>query len=169
MADRTMPHKVVSANIKLTDNHLKSIGRVSVNWSLLEFYLGKAIGEMLGPDPKIGRIVTTRLTAANMMEIFRHLATFKDHEGKLSDELNTILAAIRAAQSQRRLIIHGVWAADDDGSPLVLGYYGKDDQRVLADAVKMSVEDIENIAASVSTVTESFITWWGSARSVLVP
>ena len=169
MAKKPTKAKRYSPSLELTDDHFKAIGKVAVNWSRLEFLLGRAIAELLGTDLKPGRIITTRLSAENLIEIFKQLAEYRDPNGKFTNDLNKLYKCLDKARQKRRLIIHGIWAADEEGNPKVLQYYGKADNRILAKTHNMSVQDIKAIHDDVWVAVKAFQLWWDSVRDALIP
>ena len=55
-------------DIDIPDEHLTVIGKVFLNWSLLEFILTRIISSLLNVDYKTGRIITRTMNCAEKIK-----------------------------------------------------------------------------------------------------
>ena len=98
----------------IPDEHLTVIGKVFLNWSLLEFILTRIISSLLNLDHKTGRIITCTMNYAEKIRKIKELANHTQVEN--STNLKEILIKFDSAREKRNDIAHGVWAQDDDNN-----------------------------------------------------
>ena len=108
----------------IPNEHLTVIGKVFLNWSLLEFILTRIISSLLNVDHKTGRIITRTMNCAEKIKKIKELAKHTQVEN--STNLKEILIKIDSAREKRNDIVHGVWAQDDDNNYYIVKYsHGK--------------------------------------------
>lgn len=94
----------------LTDEHLKAIGLVAVNWSHIESTLSSIIWDIAKLRTMRGRAITTHLSEKTKGDMCLALAneTFRGHpeEAELKEHITMILNQLH---QKRNTIIHGLW------------------------------------------------------------
>src|SRR2546428_8736610 len=93
------------------DDHLKAIGQITVNFTLLESQLQFLVWTLIGPDQRLGQTITAELSFRAVQtvagSVFRHRYV---HSEKI-DELSNLLKRVSQVAEKRNQIIHSLWAA----------------------------------------------------------
>ena len=100
-----------SLTTPIDDEHLAAIGRVSVNFALLEFQLAEALRAALGADMSAGRIVIAHLSFRRMLDVLASLARLRLANDPRLDDLEDVLSAASAAEDSRNQLLHSTWIA----------------------------------------------------------
>ena len=96
----------------VSDEHLRAIGAIVVNWSALELVMELMILSLYEIEIRRGLILTSNLSFQNKLTILRVLAT----HGAIKDKVearacNSLLDRIDKAHIKRNIVAHGWWAA----------------------------------------------------------
>jgi hypothetical protein len=100
----------------ISDDHLRAIGLVSVNFQYVESYIAFVTWWLIGSDSAIAQAVTSQLS-------FRKLCDLCDTLVRLRTQDEAVLAAVRHlmtkaadAEGRRNQLLHSMWIWSDDGS-----------------------------------------------------
>jgi hypothetical protein len=142
----------------LTDNHLRAIGAVVVNWSTLEVLMELFILGLYEITPDRGLVITSNLSFQNKLTILRVLATrgaIKD-----ADEAKSfagLLDRIEKAHQKRNAIAHGWWSAGNaDGLArrMAIRVRGR---RLSTESEQVPLMDVEAVANDLLDVWEKML------------
>jgi hypothetical protein len=98
----------MSPHIKLGDDYLRAIGRITVNFSQLELYVSFSIWNLLGTDQRLARACIARTSFQNQLHLLASLA----RERMTQQEVNQMDGFIKKASDaelQRNEITHSSW------------------------------------------------------------
>ena len=139
----------------IPDEHLTVIGKVFLNWSLLEFILTRIISSLLDVDYKTGRIITRTMNCAEKIKKIKELAKHTQVENLTN--LKEILIKIDSAREKRNDIAHGVWAQDDDNNYYIVKYsHGKPQDPI---KIKMPIGELNSIYEEVKSALGALMDW----------
>ena len=93
----------------LTNEQILAVGKVAVEWAMLEFVLHAHGSNMLRMHSNTFWILTRKPDAQTMALTLKELAPKHLPTGTDTEAFFGILARIKDAQDQRNEIIHGVW------------------------------------------------------------
>lgn len=102
----------LEGNISLVREKL--IGRLVINWSLLESSLNNLVWDFLNLDVSRGRVMTSRMDVRNLVSTIRDLGAICAEESDFF-KLSPILDEIDILREQRNLVVHGIWAVTKRG------------------------------------------------------
>jgi hypothetical protein len=161
---------ITSYDTDISDAQLQAIGKVAVNWSLLEFLINRVIADLLSITPKEGRIVVSAMNLRPRLDILRLLAELHDWPEVELESLKKVTERIDKAREQHNLIVHGLWVEDNAGCPYLVKYTGKKGRnRSSGEYVRMKIDDINTIAQEVASALGAFDTWWLARRAASIP
>jgi hypothetical protein len=146
MNDKPYPDEF---NINLPDEYLIAIGKVNVQWGMLETIVDLAIGTLGGfqlYDPR-SAIMTAHMTWPLKMDVLESLVTALavDHQ-HLSPKFQISKPLLKKAQEGRNRIIHGQWGYED-GKASKLRATARGKLKTSIDPI--TVSEIEGIAKDV--------------------
>jgi hypothetical protein len=61
-------------------------------------------------------------------------------------------------------VIHGVWAKDSDGKFYILWHRGKQQNRILGEAIPAEASEMQRIALEIASIAEGLIIWWNARK-----
>lgn len=156
--------QLLLSGARLPPEQFQAIGKLTAQWSFLEWQVGHAISIMLQIGPKEGRIVTTQMNMRPKLEILELLSRLKLDDDRQQKMKNTA-AAIRELHPLRNEIVHGLWAenAENTGDYYLVWASGNGQNRIKPRATKVTTTDVENITAQVDDINRAM----DAMRSVL--
>lgn len=100
------------------DEHLRSIGQITVNFSLLELSLCMFIW-FLNPvgdvwsfeQQRVGQIITARLGFQTLLDLLSSLFRHRIGNPEAIEQLDSLLARASGAYQKRNEVTHSFWAA----------------------------------------------------------
>ena len=101
------------------DNHLKSIGDITVSFALLESQLQTLIGSMLNERQRIGQIITAELSFKGLKALL--VSLYIERHGKDDVDfvqLKELVSRCGQAEEKRNQITHSIWAAGKDAESI---------------------------------------------------
>lgn len=133
----------------VSDNHLRAIGAVVVNWTAIEMVMELTILGLYEISPDRGLVITSNLSFQNKLTILRILAL----RGAVADpgeadNLADILKRIENANSQRNRIVHGLWGPNAVQGLAELKAIRVRGRRLSTVSEKVSLSEVEEIARS---------------------
>jgi hypothetical protein len=106
---------VARRELKLSDKHLRALGRINADFQELEFILIGSLGIVLG-DENVGSIVASYLPFKGLTELLEALVKDKfPPPGEQMEALSGLFKRIRAAEDERNRFIHSSWAVQPSG------------------------------------------------------
>ena len=98
----------------LTDDMYAAIGRVTVNFQMLEAAIMMTTGALLSSDPKVGQIATSQLSfdrlCTTLDGLLRHLVP----DQQMHTLLTAALAKASSAEQLRNTILHSFFLAHEE-------------------------------------------------------
>jgi hypothetical protein len=113
-ADRAMSDRAKS---RLSDEHIRAIGGITVNFEVLKLALAAACWSQIGADERIGQAVTAQLSFRRLCELCEALMDLRVPDDALRAEAHGILARAIHLKGERDRVIHAVLALGDAGDP----------------------------------------------------
>lgn len=119
--ERDMPLNHTSIYAELTDEHFKSIGRIVVEWSNIEFLLGVLLSRLLITPEFLARSYTDHMSAVRLQEsikegvdIHRYRYGCKVISGTVLEEISAITNRVTVLRSTRNKFAHFCWSRSTD-------------------------------------------------------
>jgi len=107
---------VLARAAAINDDQLRAMGRVIVNWSVLENHVSIGIGTLLGAT--IGQVLALLVPVRSfrqrrdmLVHVFKE--TWPDKQAAFG-ELLSIMKTVDVQYAVRNRVAHGVWGIDDD-------------------------------------------------------
>ena len=105
--------------MSIPDSHLKSIGKLAVNFQFIETVLVFYLCNLINPNQAVGHIVATQLPFGRLCIVVRALFEIRYTEKELRERLSDLLTKAGQLEEKRNQYFHSVWGVDDDsGSPM---------------------------------------------------
>ena len=139
-----------------TDDHLIAIGKVVIESACLEFTLQLAIWQILGLPEEKASYITGHLGLDGRLTLFQEVAPSffpKLAHGKLKEKIE----AARKANTERNLIIHGLWEPGKD-SPTNIHKYKKEKGVYALRHKNFTPKKIEIIAKQIAEANKGLLT-----------
>jgi hypothetical protein len=116
----TMPDQPYPDELKntLPDIYLTAIGRVSVNWGMLESIMDLAISKFAAfehDDPR-GAIVTAHMSWPQKMDVLEAFASLMREDYPHLAKFDALKPLLKKAQEGRNRVSHGQWGTQADGT-----------------------------------------------------
>lgn len=147
----------------IPDDYARSMGRILVQWSYVEWKLRQITYRLLDIDPKRGRVAVREPRVDEFVGMFLQLMRLNGID--LGTEfLAKLPNDLRDAKIERDLVAHSVWLKADDGKLLVLKYSGnwkpdghssKITRRELPEGVEVTLDGLESIRAFMAGIADS--------------
>lgn len=116
-----MPLNHSSIYAELTDEHFKSIGKIVVEWSNIEFLLGKLLSRLLITPEFLARTYTDRMNAYSLQDAIKesvdiHHFRYQDKliSHKTLEEITDINESITRLRATRNKFAHFCWTRSND-------------------------------------------------------
>jgi len=101
------------------DKHLIALGKITVNFQLVEHHLAKMIWALLGNDMEAARTVTAELPFKTLVAVASSLYRLKVAQPASVAKMQDVMSRACAAEGERNQMIHSTWIAnsptDDPG------------------------------------------------------
>jgi len=144
------------------ENHLKSIGDITVSFAMLELQIQMLIGSMLNEHQRIGQIITAELSFKNLKALVISLYIeqhSKDDEdfGRLKELIN------RAGQAEekRNQITHSVWGAGKDAESITrIKTTAKEKYGIRFQFDDVTSGDLEALAIEIKVLAHDIQNFW---------
>jgi hypothetical protein len=138
----------------ISDEHLKAIGQIAIDFGRLEYFLDAFVGFLLGNDAVVGEIVCRNHESfAKRVSIMSELFELKYTDENLREQFKQIVSEIRKIQEQRNAMFHSSWflgRADDTDVLVRIARKGTNRYSVFTD------DDLRKMALTVRTVLDEF-------------
>ena len=131
--------------IHVSDDHLKAIGLITIQFSRLEFTLLKTLGLLIDKDGTTSDIILGPMSFSRQLQLLVNLGTYKRPD--LKDKLKDFAIRARTAEEKRNRIAHSFWGLSDDARRVVR--YKIDASKhatTVMQTQEIAVKDLEEIA-----------------------
>ena len=98
----------------LNDNFLQALGRITVNIQTLETVLSFITWSLIGPDQKVGMIITSQMSFKRLCNLLGALFRHKVQSPERVEELNDLLRRAATVEQRRNTVIHSTWSTSDE-------------------------------------------------------
>jgi len=97
---------------QIPEEHLKTIGQITVNFTLLELYVKMFIWRLLGTetDQDLGNIITSNRSFRYLLNLLGSLYTYMSTDSEKISQLNGLLTRVEGVAKERNTIIHSYYA-----------------------------------------------------------
>lgn len=142
--------------IQLSDEHVKSIGKIVVIFAVLEFTISSCIHRLIGAigtDHPVGEIITAELSFSQKVTLLSSLYKFRLNDTEKLTELEKLLRRVALAEEKRNAVIHSIWASGDTRDTATrIKTTAKRKQGLKFQFQKLSVEELDEIADFIDEV-----------------
>lgn len=97
------------AELPLTDQHFRCIGKVAAYFTLLEEMLSYVIWSFIGSEQPLGQIITAGLSFKQKISLLSSLYLYRMNRDKEPAELKKLLSRATQSEDKRNTILHSVW------------------------------------------------------------
>jgi hypothetical protein len=96
----------------IPEKYLQAIGKITVNFSILELKLAFCIWELIGSSQRIGQLVTAKLTFPQLIALLKSIYRERVKERSRQEKLLKLLDKAETAGRKRNAVVHAAWAVD---------------------------------------------------------
>ena len=143
------------------DGHLNAIGRVTVNFAMLESSVAFLIWQLTGTEQPTAQAITAELSFRQLIALASSLYRRYDVVGDDAARFETILNRAVQAEERRNRITHSVWGAGKQRETVTrIKTTAKKSVGLKHQFEQMSVSDLEaeaNFIASVADEVQRFM------------
>lgn len=130
---------------------LESIGRMTVDFAMLEHSLSFFIWQLMGYKQFVGQAVTAQLSFRQLIDIFASL--FRLCIGN-NTKLKEIVRSLNHAAKRRNQIVHSFWGAGGkQGLSMRFKITAKAKNGLQHQSEKVTVEDIQKFAEEIESLS----------------
>lgn len=102
---------MTSISTVLSDAHLRAIGNVAVQWSILEYHMEQAIWALGSLATLNGRALTAQMGNKMRRDVIESLANEFIVDEALRDRLDKILSNVKELGGERNRVVHALWGS----------------------------------------------------------
>jgi hypothetical protein len=137
--------------LPLGDDHLKAIGRVTANWTMIEYTLERYIWFQVSMGHDVGKCLTTHMSYPQRLQAVLTLChdTFMSYRKEQVEALRKFADRMtKGPYAKRNDIVHATWEADEETGAATIA---KRTARVELKEMPLpyTVEQIESIAREI--------------------
>jgi hypothetical protein len=144
------------------DQHLKSIGDITVSFAMLESQIQMLIGSMLNERQRIGQIVTAELSFKNLKALL--VSLFIERHGKDDEDyeqLKKLITRAGQAEEKRNQITHSVWGAGKDADSITrIKATAKEKHGIRFQFQDVSSDDLSALAIEIKVLAHDIQNYW---------
>jgi hypothetical protein len=98
----------------LSDEHLREIGRITINFATLDFHLAFAIGSLLTQDQAVAQMVAHELSFKQKLALFSSLVQHKlpastKATAECATDFENYVSRCAQLEERRNQVAHSVW------------------------------------------------------------
>lgn len=154
--------KIIEMSSTLSEKHLAEIGRVTVQFALLEFHIRELVHWLLDRPSNVAAVITSELSFRNLYQLAS--ALIKERSPELSAEFRLILKAVSMAEDRRNQISHSLWGSGGGAVAVRTKYSAKVGRGLHLAREEMTAEDIFQVSALVSVAAYDVESFHASLR-----
>ena len=138
----------------VSEGVIKALGRLTVDFNMLEQVLAFRIWQLLGVnDQAVGRIATADLQYSLLVAKFYALCLQRNGQPE-STELEELRSRLIAVGDERNRMIHSVWGGGQDSdSSIALKFTARGKKGLRTSFENFRPKDIEDVAEEIRTLT----------------
>lgn len=139
----------------LTDDHFKAIGRISVNFSNLEFMMKLCVNYLVGGGQDEGLMLTAHLGFLQLTTVLHQLYRRKNvTDSARLTEIDALVGHIDTARISRDTIVHSNWFYAEDGEAFGFKFPRGRPKWFSPTVSKMKPSDLEDVAKTIKNLTD---------------
>jgi len=142
--------------VPLSDEYLRAIGRITVNFAVLERGISSCVESLISSDPKLGHIITAGLSFRSLLDLLSSLYKYRNDNPNAITKLDKLIAQIARTGQKRDIITHSFWVIDfpgDEREEKIRGKItAKRNKGLMFQVEKVSVEELNKIADEIAEV-----------------
>jgi len=144
------------------DQHLKSIGDITVSFALLESQIQSLIGSMLNEKQRIGQIITAELSFKNLRALM--VSLFIERHGTENVDfakLKDLMTRSGQVEDKRNQITHSIWGAGKDPDTITrIKATAKEKHGILFQFEDVSADYLSQFATEIKGLAEEIQRYW---------
>ncbi|GEM_PF-3282490 len=141
-------------NKSMPDRDVRGIGRVVVNFQLLEFTVVRLIWILADTDQEIGERITGCVNFRSLCDLLQSLFLYRVKEPSLVKEFQSLMKRIDEAANGRNKVVHSWWFIDiESGSSSRLKPKKKSSPSALRSFYDSQDIDYDDLSRSILAVT----------------
>jgi len=144
------------------DQHLKSIGDITVSFALLESQIQSLIGSLLNERQRIGQIITAELPFKNLIALM--ISLYIERHGKEDADfkkLKGLMTHARQVEDKRNQITHSIWGANKDADTITrIKTRAKEKHGIRFYFEDTSSDCLADFATEIKVLTEEIQRFW---------
>lgn len=144
------------------DQHLKSIGDITVSFTLLESQIQTLIGSMLNERQRIGQVITAELSFKNLRALM--ISLYIERHGKEDadfEKLKELMTNAGKVEEKRNQITHSIWGAGKDANTITrIKTTAKEKHGIRFHFEDVSSGDLADFATEIKVLSEEIQRYW---------
>jgi hypothetical protein len=142
----------------IDDGHLKAIGEIVVNFSVLEMELSEWVNSLMLAEGSIGEIVTAEMSYRSKIALASSLCRYRFKDSERLDKVDKLLRRLKLAGEQRNNVVHAYWSSGADESKVKRSKKtAKLRQGLRFHVQEMSLEELGEIADLIGNVANEVL------------
>jgi hypothetical protein len=144
---------VVKLKTPVSDEHLKALGQVIVNFALLETHVAMLTWALIGKNQRVGQIITAGLSFRSLLTLTSSLWKHQVSDPERTAEFEALLEDAQEAEQRRNVLTHSLWGAGESpGTVTRVKATAKPRKGLRHQFQQMSVKELNDIADFISEV-----------------
>jgi len=115
-----MGNSIILGEDNLTDDFIKAVGRLTINFSHLEFSFSLFCGSQMGIKEPINEIITSELSFKQIVNITSGIFREIEKDPEMIEQFNKILASAWKLEEERNKIIHSFYGRGDEPNDKII-------------------------------------------------
>lgn len=142
----------------MTEDHLKQLGRINVNFSVLEIHLLLLTWGLISEKQAIGKAITSGMTFNSISNIFSSLCKVVIDNPVVLREFEETIIRVNEINVRRNQIIHSYWITEVESKNISRLKFKADGFKGLKQTVEsISAEDIKKIADDIGAMVKELM------------
>ncbi len=137
------------------EEHLKSIGDITVSFAALESFIQYLVGSMLDANQRIGQVITIELSFKNLRALL--ISLYIEKHGKEDEDfkrLRELMTRAGQVEEKRNQITHSTWGYNSDTKTITrMKATAKEKRGFRFQHENISAEDLSKFAAEIRILT----------------
>ena len=143
----------------LTDDHLKQLGRITVNFQLIETVFSFLLWQLNDPkDQRKGQILTSRMSFSRICDVLVSLAKYVLSDDERAGRIKEFVRQASQLEQKRNSVIHSAWTSGVEGDVSVRFKYVTSRRKgfqVISE--RTTPDDLKNIADEAKEIGDRFL------------
>lgn len=102
------------ANSNVSDEMLRALGRVTVNFQLMEMMINTLTGLLISEDARIGQIITSNFSFSRVCDVFLSIVRLRaDGHDELITEVEGLIKTASELEHKRNTLVHSCYTVGE--------------------------------------------------------